>query len=531
MSSFQHQYDLIIIGGGATGSGIALDATLRGLKAIVLEQNDFSEGTSSRSTKLVHGGVRYLENAVKHIDKEQYSLVKEGLRERYKILKNAPHIAHKITLLTPLYHWYEVPYIYAGLVLYDIISGKYRIGNSSIVSKKNTLLSNPSLKSKGLKAAVQYYDGAFNDARMTIALLQSAEEKGAIVRNYSKVQNFIYKDDKIIGVKIFDKIDNKYEILYAKSIINATGVFADNIREMAQPNIKKIMRPSSGIHIILDKKYLPSNNGLMIPKTKDGRVLFILPYLGKCLIGTTDNESKVEEHPKVLESDIKYLLKHINYYFNIKITQEDIISSFCGLRPLVDINHSESSAQLAREHIIEKLDCGLISIVGGKFTTYRSMAEETVDYVFKNVNIKQTGIKCTTHKYKLIGSRKNLKQIKEQLIKDTKKTSLINKLISFYGDRTEKIIEIANKENSYEQISIDEYDIIKAELIYTIRYEYVKKPMDFIERRRSLALIDKKGAKKILDKVLSIMKNELSWNEAKYVNEKKEALELLERAL
>ncbi len=530
MSNIPSQYDLIIIGGGATGSGIALDATLRGLKTMLVEQNDFAEGTSSRSTKLVHGGVRYLEDAVKHLDKGQFDLVKEGLKERYRVLKNAPHLAHKISLFTPLYHWYEVPYIYAGLALYDIISGKYRIGKSAVVSKKNALLSNPSLKAKGLKAAVKYYDGAFNDARMTIALLQSAEEKGASLRNYTKVEKFIYEKDKIIGVEVYNKIDEKYEKLYAKSIINATGVFADNIRKLAQPNIKKIMRPSSGIHIILDKKYLPLNNGLMIPKTKDGRVLFILPYLGKCLVGTTDNEATVEEHPKVLKSDIDYLINHINNYFDLKVKREDILSSFCGLRPLVDINPDESSAKLIREHIIEELDCGLVSIVGGKLTTYRSMSEGVVDYILKKEYFKNIDKKCLTYDYKVIGSRKDLSTIKTKLETFLNDKFLINRLVSFYGDRAEEIIKIAKKENAIEKID-EKYDIIKAELIYTIRYEYVRKPMDFIERRTSVALIDKANAKKILDKILDILKNELSWNEAKYVNEKKEALELLNRAL
>jgi len=202
-------YDLLIIGGGATGAGIALDASLRGLKTILLEQNDFAEGTSSRSTKLVHGGVRYLEDAVKHLDKEQFDLVREGLKERYKLLHNAPHLSRVIPLLTPLYHWWEVPYIFAGLFLYDIISGKFRIGHSSIIGKKSVIAQNPSIKKEGLKAAVKYYDGAFNDARMVIALLQSSQELGAVVKNYTKVVDFIRDGEKLTGVKAYDKIEEK----------------------------------------------------------------------------------------------------------------------------------------------------------------------------------------------------------------------------------------------------------------------------------------------------------------------------------
>ncbi len=499
--SKKEQYDVVVIGGGATGSGIALDATLRGFKVLLIEKNDFSEGSSSRSTKLVHGGVRYLEEAIKHFDKDQYHLVKEGLRERKRVLNNASHLAHPITLLTPLYSWFEVPYIYLGLILYDIISGKYRIGKSSIVAKDRVVKLNPSIKKDGLKLAVKYYDGAFNDARMNIALVQSAEQEGAIVKNYTEFKSFIFDNDKIVGVKMHDRIKNKEEKIYAKHFINATGVFSDNIRKMADKNIKNILRPSSGIHIVVDKKFIPSGDGLMIPKTKDGRVLFMLPYLDKCLIGTTDNESKVKEHPKVNEEDIEYLLEHINRYFDVNITKKDILCSFCGLRPLVDLNHDKKSAKLVREHIIEELECGLTTIVGGKWTTYRSMAEEVVSML--------TDKPCKTIKYKLVGSHKKIS------FKDLTNYEIDNKtserIIKLYGDNGIKIALLAKNEVGYQFLS-DKYHILKAELLYTIRYEYVKKPLDFIVRRANLGLIDKKESIKILQKVNDILANELKYS-------------------
>ncbi len=513
----EKEYDVVVVGGGATGSGIALDATLRGLKVLLIEKNDFSEGTSSRSTKLVHGGVRYLEAAVKHFDKEQYHLVKEGLRERKRVLDNAPHLAHPITLLTPLYSWLEVPYIYAGLVLYDMISGKYRLGKSSIVTKNKVTKLNPSIKKRGLKLAVKYYDGAFNDARMNIALLQSAEQEGAIVKNHTELKSFIFDNDKIIGVNVYDHIADKEEKIYAKYFINATGVFSDSIRKSADKNIKNIIRPSSGIHIVVDKKFIPSDSGLMIPKTKDGRVLFLLPYLDKCLIGTTDNEANIKEHPKASDSDIEYLLEHVNKYFDVNITKKDILSSFCGLRPLVDLNHNEKSAELVREHIIEKLKCGLITIVGGKWTTYRSMAEEVVNML--------TDKPCKTIRYKLVGSHKKISCKDLANYEIDEKTS--DRLIRLYGDNAIKIAHIAKNETNYEFLS-SKYHILKAELLYTIRYEYVKKPLDFIVRRANLGLIDKEESIKMVQQVNDILANELGYStefSRSLYNESRELLE------
>ncbi len=519
MLQTDNNFDLIVIGGGATGSGIALDASLRGLKVLLIEQNDFAEGTSSRSTKLVHGGVRYLEEAVKHFDKEQFALVKEGLRERYKLLKNAPHISHKISLITPVYKWWEVPYIYAGLFLYDIISGKYSLGKSAILKKQTVLSLNKFIKKDGLKAAVRYYDGAFNDARMNIALLQSAQEKGAIVKNYTQVKAFIKEKEKIIGVVAFDKSEKKEINIYAKHIVNATGAFCDTIRKMADKNIKNIIRSSSGAHIVIDKKFLPSQNGIMIPKTKDNRVLFMLPYLGKCLVGTTDNEAKPKEHPKVTQDDIEYLLEHINLYFDIKITKKDILASFTGYRPLVDLNQDENTAKLVREHIIEELSCGLITITGGKWTTYRNMAEGLVD--------KLTDKECLTDYYKVVGSREDLSIIFEKIEQIFNNKLLSKRLISLYGDRAIKIALMAKELEEYSFLD-NEYQILKVEVIYCVRFEYVKKPLDFLTRRIQLSMVDVKKAIEILDDVLFILKNEFGWNEMKYNEEKKYALELLD---
>ena len=512
-------YDVIIIGGGATGSGIALDASLRGLKVLLIEAYDFAEGTSSRSTKLAHGGVRYLEAAVKHLDKNQYNLVKEGLYERYKILKNAPHISSKLPLITPLYHFYEIPYIYSGLVLYDLLSGRYSIGKSRFLFPKETIKEAPSVKKEHLKGAVKYYDGHFNDARMVISLLKSAQKLGAELKNHTEFKEFIFENGKITGIKAYDKIKKETLTFKAKCVINATGPFSDFIRKKADPETAPIMRPSRGIHIVIDKKYLPTNKGLLIPKTDDGRVVFILPYKDKCLVGTTDVEANPEIHPKVTNEEIEYLLNQVNRYFDTDLKKEDILSSFAGIRPLVNKNPNAPTAKLTREHIIEKLPCNLVTITGGKWTTYRKMAEETLDFVVEKFDFNKPLKKCLTNNYRVFGSE-NYEKTKEKI---DFSNPLQAHLFRLYGDQS---IEILNSIKKPDFLS-EKYYITKEELLYTLKNEWVKKPLDFIVRRTQTALIDREEAKKMLQKTTEIMGEFLKWDKNKTDNEFQEALEIL----
>lgn len=516
------KYDIIIIGGGATGSGIALDAASRGMKTILLEKNDFGEGTSSRSTKLVHGGVRYLEKAVKQLNKDQFNLVKEGLKERYRLLKNAPHICSRLTLVTPLYKWWEIPYMFAGLSLYDFVSGSRGLGRSSIVSKSNMIKRFPVIKKDGLAGGVKYYDGAFNDARLIISLLQTAQNYGAECKNHHEVTGFIYNDkNKICGVKVKDKINNLEVTYESDNVVSAAGVFADEVSRLDNKDAKQMLDLSSGTHIILDKKYLPTDEGLMIPKTEDGRVLFILPWMGKCLVGTTDDPTKLETHPKVRDQDIEYILRHLKIYFDLEIDKSEILSSWCGIRPLVMPEENQDTSNIVREHEIRESDAGLISIIGGKWTTYRKMAEHLVDYIYKNRNLKKG--KCVTKKMKLVGSENlNKEYFNPNISVETNKY-----LLSQYGDRVEELVSLVDDLYYLK----DGHPYTNAELIYTIRNEFVLKPMDFLVRRCNVALIDTKTSLEILDKVVEIMKNELSWSEEQAVNEKNEAVELLNNSI
>jgi len=506
----KEKYDIIIIGGGATGAGAALDATLRGFKCLLLEKNDFAEGTSSRSTKLVHGGVRYLEAAVKKLDKSQYDLVKEGLKERYRLLQNAPYIAHPITLVTPLYKWYEIPYIYIGLALYDLISGKRRLGKSQIVGKDEIIKIFPSVKKEGLKGGVRYFDGAFNDSRMALAIIQSAKEEGCVVRNHSEVLDFRYSHNKISAVQVHDKISDKVYEVDTDFVINATGVFCDKIRQLDDKSCQNIIEPSSGIHIVLDKKFLPNNEGLMIPKTEDGRVLFMLPWQGKCLVGTTDEESTPQEHPRVKERDIEYLLRHMRKYFCIDVQKDDILSSWSGLRPLVSLKHTQNTKELVREHFIERRKSNLVSIAGGKWTSYRKMAEDVVDVICE-LSQRKNLHKCCTKEYKLFGNRDNIETFKEKLDKLEIGNETREYLLKTYGTQAIVVLDFVKRYGS-EKIH-EKYPFFKAEIYYSVEYEFVKTPLDFLVRRINLGLIDLDVTKESLKRVAMVLKEVFGWSD------------------
>lgn len=516
-----NEYDIIIIGGGATGSGIAVDVASRGFKTLLLEKNDFSEGTSSRSTKLVHGGVRYLEAAVKKLDKDQYDLVKEGLKERAGLLKNAPHLASRVTLVTPIYKWWELPYMFAGLTMYDLVSGKRGLGRSSIVSREAMIKNYPVIKKEGLVGGVKYYDGRFNDARMAISLLQTAQKYGAECKNYHEVTGFLYDAEKVTGVSVHNTITNEKSVVKAKVIINATGPFSDKVRALDNQEAKKMLDLSSGIHIVLDKKYLPSGEGLMIPKTEDGRVLFILPWMDKCLVGTTDEKTPLEEHPRVAPADVDYILKHLEIYFDMKIDKSEILSHWSGIRPLVAPDKNASTSSIVRDHLISQTDSGIVSIIGGKWTTYRKMAEEVADYVIDKFTLENKP--CVTEELRLVGSENYTSEYATEGIDD----DIAKHLHTMYGDQSKAVCACSKK---IERLH-PEYAYINAEVIYTIKNEFVQKPIDFLVRRSILALIDTKAAKEILDAVLELMKDELGWDERKVNEERVATLELLDTAI
>src|SRR6185295_12506076 len=385
------EWDICIIGGGATGLGTAVDATTRGLKTILFEQHDFAKGTSSRSTKLVHGGVRYLQQG-------NIKLVLEALKERGLLLKNAPHLVHNQKFVVPNYKWWEGPFYGIGLKIYDWMAGKLGLGPSQFLSKEETLALAPTLDAEGLRGSIVYHDGQFDDARLALSIAQTAADHGGVVLNYCAVTNLLKSHRKIVGVHVKDVLTgNEYEVK-SKVVINATGIFTDEVLKMDNTHHTRMIAHSQGIHLVVDKEFLPGETAIMIPKTDDGRVLFAVPWHSKIVLGTTDtpvNKASLEPVPKADEID--FILTHIGRYLSKDPQLSDVRSMFAGLRPLVK-GKTKKTAALSRDHLITLADSGLITITGGKWTTYRRMAEDVIDIAMEKNNLPKTACMTTTLK-------------------------------------------------------------------------------------------------------------------------------------
>ncbi len=498
-------YDLLVIGGGATGSGVALDAASRGLRVALIERFDFASGTSSRSTKLIHGGVRYLELAVKRMDRGQYKLVKEALHERATLLKIAPHLVKRIALLTPLYSRFEVPYYLTGLKLYDWIAGRSGLEPSHFVGEEELIKKFPMLKREGLRGAVVYYDGQFNDARMNLALVHTASQLGAAVANYIEVTGLIQRSGKIAGVKALDhETGDTFEIA-ATSVVNACGPYVDSVRRLDDPSIEPMLTVSSGAHIILDKKFSPPATGLLIPKTEDGRVLFLLPWQGHTLVGTTEQSAKIVNQPQPSDGEIDFILHELTRYFAVTVEKKDILASWSGLRPLVSSPQSGDTAGLSRDHFLAKSKSGLITITGGKWTTYRKMALDTVDFAIKTHGLKAKG-KCHTHELLLIGA----KDFNSALPVKLEATfgfdpDVAEHLANSYGGEAFEIGKLA-KEGFSTRLHPD-YPHLEAEILYVIRFEMARNVDDILSRRLRLRFLNAKVATEIRPKVEKLIKD------------------------
>ncbi len=506
------EFDLLVIGGGATGAGVALDAASRGHKVALVEAQDFSAGTSSRSTKLIHGGVRYLEAAVKRFDRSQFNLVRDALAERATLLKLAPHLSKPLPLVTPLYNWLEVPYFMTGLKLYDWLAGKANLHPSKFVDAKEALNRFPMLEPKGLRGAVIYYDGQFDDSRMNLAIAQTATEYGAYVANHVRVTGLIKQNAKVVGANLKDEISGESWQTKAKIVINATGPFTDNIRKMDDPNATTMVTTSSGVHIVLNKEFSPPDTALLIPETEDGRVLFLLPWQGKTLVGTTDNPAKIEENPKASEDDINYILRHVDKYFSIPVTRKDVKSAWSGLRPLVSDPNAADTAKLSRDHIINVSDSGLLTIAGGKWTTYRKMAEDVVDHAEE---IAKLGKKdAITETLILAGGKdfspENSGKLQEKYGFDFDIASHLN---YSYGDRATMVADIAA--DGYAKRLRKNFPYLEAEVVYGARYESARNSQDILCRRTRLSFLSTRAALKALPKVNSILAKELNWSDEK----------------
>lgn len=491
----QSNWDIIIIGGGATGLGIAVDSASRGFKTLLVEQADFAKGTSSRSTKLVHGGVRYLAQG-------DVGLVKHALKERGLLAKNAAHLVHKEEFIIPCYTWFSILKYGIGLTLYDWLAGKLSFGKSRYRSKKEALALIPGIKSKGLKGAISYFDGKFDDARLAINLAQTAKEHGATLINYMQVTNLIKDGDRVAGIEATDKLSQSAYKFKAKVIVNATGIFVDDILKMNNPAAKNMVRPSQGVHIVLDKHFLDSEYALMIPKTTDKRVLFAVPWHEHLLVGTTDtpiNEHSLE--PRALKEEVDFILATASTYFNTKPTEKDILSVFSGLRPLAAPTDSASNStkEISRDHKLIVSAKGLITITGGKWTTYRRMAEETVNLAIKQAQLSSKP--CLTQTLSIHGNT----------------TQNTEDYLSIYGSDKPYIEALCQQSPQYSEKLHPDFPATVAEVVWATRNEMAFTVEDVLSRRLRILFIDAKVAIEMCPKVASVMATELgmdkNWEE------------------
>ncbi|MBP6432549.1 MAG: glycerol-3-phosphate dehydrogenase/oxidase [Ferruginibacter sp.] len=482
-------YDIIIIGGGATGLGAAVDAATRGYKTLLLEKYDFAKGTSSKATKLVHGGVRYLAQG-------NIKLVRDALRERGYLLKNAAHVCNTMLFVIPCYRWWQKVFYGVGLKIYDILSGKLSLGSTKIISSKKVLEFLPQVNSNKLKGGIVYTDGQFDDARLAINLAQTATKHGATVINYCSVTNLIKENNLVCGVVCQDELTGISYTLKAKAVINATGVFVDEIMKMDNGDDENLVTPSQGIHIVVDKKYFTSNQALMIPKTTDGRVLFAVPWQNHVIIGTTDTEVKhIEIEPKPINAEVDFILQNVNQYLNSTIQRADVKSVFVGLRPLVKDKNAKKTSLLARDHSIIISPSKLISITGGKWTTYRKMAEQVVNNAAYAGNLSKA--KCVTQHLSIHGNC-NTKQ---------------NNDFSFYGTDEQVLNELYKENISWQEKIHPNFSYTKAMVVLAVRNEMACKVEDVLARRLRLLFLDAQVAIDVAPTVATIMAKELNENQ------------------
>lgn len=539
-------YDILVVGGGATGAGVALDAASRGLKVALLERDDFSCGTSSRSTKLIHGGVRYLEKAVFNLDYSQYLLVKEALHERKVFLDIAPHLSFALPIMIPAHKWWELPYFYIGVKAYDFLAGKQNLESAYLMTKGRALEAFPQLNPETLKGAIVYYDGSHNDARMNVSLALTAIDQGATVLNHVEVTG-IQKDEKtgqingVIARDLESSDPNSTISISAKSVVNATGPFTDSIRKLDDGKTKEIVAPSSGVHVILPGYYTPKKLGLLDAATSDGRVIFFLPWQGSTIAGTTDNPTALSANPTPSEEDIQFILNEIKDYFKgtMEVRREDVLAAWSGIRPLVRDPKAKNTESLVRNHLITVSDSGLITIAGGKWTTYRQMAEETVEECIKLNDLKPPH-STATESLKLVGGDgwNNLQYI--HLIQKYNLTPEVAKHLSEnYGTRAFTVAEFLEQPAvpQSDKVSlatatagkqlIAPYPFLYAEIKYATKYEYATTAVDFLARRTRLAFLDCRAAYEVLPDVVDVMAKELDWSAERRAKELTDGVEYL----
>lgn len=482
---YTNEWDVIVIGGGATGLGTAVEAASRGYKTLLLEKYDFSKGTSSRSTKLVHGGVRYLAQG-------NLPLVREALHERGLLRRNAPHLVKDLSFVVPGYAWWSQLYYGAGLKLYDLLSGRLSLGHSRFLNEQNTLERVPTLKQQGLRGGILYHDGQFDDARLAITLMRTLIDQGGVALNYAPVIGLIKQAGTIAGVRIQDAETESILEVKGKVVVNATGVFVDAVRRMDDASAQTMLSPSQGVHIVVDQHFLPGNHAMMIPQTEDGRVLFALPWHGKTLLGTTDTPVDHPEYePRPLEQEIDFILRTAAQYLTPAPMRSDVLSVFVGQRPLVKAEDTADTATLSREHTIRVSQSGLITITGGKWTTYRKMGEDVVDQVVQQGKFPPHP--SVTETLKLHGWT----------------PSPLPAPLDMYGSDASSIQQMPGAD----RLLHPRLPYSEAEVRWAVRYEMARTIEDVLSRRTRSLLLDAAASLEAAPKVAAILAEELNRGE------------------
>lgn len=517
------EFDVLVIGGGATGAGCALDAVTRNLKTALVERSDFSSGTSSRSTKLIHGGVRYLQKAIMQLDYEQYMMVKEALHERANLLEIAPHLSAPLPIMLPVYKWWQLPYYWAGIKMYDLVAGIQCLKSSYVLSKSKALELFPMLKKDKLVGAIVYYDGQHNDARMNLAIALTAARYGAAMANYTEVVSLLKRTDpgsgveRVCGARCRDLLTGQEFDVRAKCVINATGPFTDSLRKMDNQETPNICQPSAGVHIVIPGYYSPDNMGLLDPATSDGRVIFFLPWEKMTIAGTTDTPTNVTAHPMPGEEDINFILREIRNYLSpdVEVRRGDVLAAWSGIRPLVTDPDSKDTQSICRNHVVTISPSGMVTIAGGKWTTYRSMAEETLDAAVKAHDLSAES--CRTVGLMLEGARGWTPTLYIRLVQDYGlEVEVAQHLASTYGGRAFDVAKMAQVTGQRWPIVgkrlVSEFPYIESEVLYAIR-EYACTVIDVIARRTRLGFLNVQAADEALPRIAQIMAKELSWTE------------------
>lgn len=549
------KFDVLVVGGGCVGSGVALDAATRGLSVALVERDDYAAGTSGRSTKLIHGGVRYLENAFKNLDWSQYLLVREALAERSHMLHAAPYIAKPLPIMLPVDKWWKVPYYYAGTKVYDLVAGNDTgVPRSMFLSKEQALFAFPMMDPSKLSGAIVYYDGQMNDSRFSLMVLLTAMQAGAAAANQMNVQRLVKSaDGTVTGAVVKDLVTGKEFEVHAKAVVNATGPFTDSIRRMARSadgtddgaadEEQDIILPAGGIHVTLSDDFSPGTMGLIVPNTSDGRVLFFLPWSGSTLVGTTDSSTPITMQPKPSSDEVDFVLREAGKYLNRRISRSDVRAAWSGIRPLVRDIHGGDTKAISREHVVEVGPSGVVTIGGGKWTTYRQMAEDAVDKVLEGkATLQARAGPCITKKLKLVGAdragivcdqRFNIITVtlREDYGYDR---DIAEHLVSNYGTRALQIAEIVRqgyptrKKDLHPKRLVAKHPFLEAEVVFAVQHEYALSAVDVIARRTRLAYVDHKAALEALPLVITLMANLLKWSAAKCAQEKKDAEQFLD---